>query len=77
MIVTSSASSHQNSRSNQPALVDIDATQATVIAIDINSIMPGWRSRSSATAPARNGWPPHAKMNVPSTGPIHPTPSIS
>jgi hypothetical protein len=58
MIVTSAASSHQNSRSNSPRLVASDATYATVIAIAISSIIPGARSRTSATAPARNGQPP-------------------
>ena len=74
MIVTRAASSHQNSRSNQPRLVAIDADQATVMAMAISSIIPGARSRSSTTAPARNGQPPHKKTNVPSTGPTQATP---
>ena len=41
-------------RARSPAL----ATNATVIAIAISSIIPGWRSRSSPTAPVRNGQPP-------------------
>ena len=41
MIVTSAASSHQNSRSNQPRLDAIDDAHATVIAIAISSIIPG------------------------------------
>ena len=41
MIVTSAASSHQKFRSNQLRLVAIDATYATVIAIEISNIIPG------------------------------------
>ena len=59
MIVTSAASSHQNSRSNQPKLVAIDADHATVMAMAISSIIPGARSRISARAPAKKGQPPH------------------
>ncbi len=58
MIVTSAASSHQNSRSNQPNVVASEATNATVMAMPISSIIPGWRSRDSRTAPTRNGLPP-------------------
>ena len=57
-MVTSAASSHQKSRSNTPRLVASDATYATVIAIEISSIMPGARSRASRTPPTRNGQPP-------------------
>jgi hypothetical protein len=39
-----------------------------VIAIDMSSIIPGWRSRSSATAPARNGHPPHTNTIESRTG---------
>jgi len=35
-----------------------EATNATLIAIAISSIMPGCRDRSSATPPFRNGVPP-------------------
>ena len=41
MMVTSRASSHQNSRSNHPSDVAIDAVHATVMAMAIRSIMPG------------------------------------
>ncbi len=76
-MVTSRASSHQNSRSNHPSDVAIDAVHATVMAMAIRSIMPGARSRISATAPARNGHPPQANTKVPSTGPTHATPDSS
>ena len=39
----SAASSHQKSRSNRSRLVAIDATNATVMAIAMSSIIPGWR----------------------------------
>ena len=42
-----------------------------MIAIAISSIIPGWRSRTSATPPARNGQPPHKNTTEPSTGPTH------
>ncbi len=58
MIVTSAASSHQKSRSNAPNVVASEAAYATVIAIEISSIMPGARSRTSRTPPTRNGQPP-------------------
>ena len=76
-MVTSAASSHQNSRSNQPRLDAIDAAHATLIAMAISNIMPGARSRTSSTAPSRNGQPPQKKTNVPSTGPTHATPARS
>ncbi len=57
-MVTSAASSHQNSRSNQPRAVAIEAAKATVIAIPMSSIIPGVRWRISCTAPRRNGLPP-------------------
>ena len=34
----------------------------------MSSIIPGWRSRTSATPPTRNGQPPHQNTNEPSTG---------
>ncbi len=40
-MVTRAASSHQNSRSNQPNAVAIEAAKATVIAIPMSSIIPG------------------------------------
>jgi hypothetical protein len=58
MITISAASSHQNSSSNQPSVVAALARNATVIAMPINSIIPGRRSAASSTAPARNGQPP-------------------
>ena len=64
----SAASSHQNSRSNRPRLVAADATKATVMAMPMSSIIPGWRDRISETAPVRNGQPPYAKTAVPRTG---------
>ena len=36
-----------------------DDAYATVIANAISSIIPGWRFRTSATAPFKNGVPPH------------------
>jgi hypothetical protein len=56
--VTRAASSHQKSRSHSPRLVASEAAYATVIAIEISSIIPGARSRISPRAPARNGHPP-------------------
>ena len=44
------------------------------MAIEISSIIPGWRSRISATPPARNGQPPHQNTTEPSTGPSHDDP---
>ena len=70
----SAASSHQKSRSNQPSDVAADATKATVTAIEMSSIMPGWRARISSTPPRRNGLPPHTKTTAPSTGATHPAP---
>jgi hypothetical protein len=58
MITISAASSHQNSRSSSPSTVAELATKATEIASAISVIIPGWRARSSDTAPARNGRPP-------------------
>ena len=59
-MTTSSASSHQKSRSRPPtpSVVSPLATNATVIAIATSSIIPGRRLRISATAPVRNGQPP-------------------
>jgi hypothetical protein len=74
MMVTSAASSHQKSSSNQPREVAIDATKATVMAMAISSIIPGWRARSSWAPPARNGQPPQKKMTEPRTGPTSSTP---
>ena len=48
-----------------------------MIAIAISSIIPGWRSRTSATPPARNGQPPHKNTNEPSTGPTQAMPGKS
>lgn len=75
MIVTRAANSHQNSRSNHPRLDAIDDDHATVMAIAISNIIPGARSRSSDTAPFKNGQPPQTYTNVPSTGPTQATPS--
>ncbi len=61
MITTSSASSHQKSSpwSSRCSVEPHDETNATVIARPISSIIPGWRDRTSETAPVRNGQPPH------------------
>ena len=70
MIVTSAASSHQNSRSNHPSVVAIDAAHATVMAMAISSIIPGARSRTSAHGAGQER--PAAvdrTRTVPSTGP--------
>ena len=71
MITISRASSHQNSRSNTPNRVATLAPKATRMAREISSIMPGWRLRSSARPPSRNGRPPYRKTIVPSTGATH------
>ena len=44
------------------------ATKATVMAIEMRSIMPGRHWRTSWKPPFRNGQPPHRKMKVPRTG---------
>ena len=71
----SSASSHQKSRSwcSTSRLAPHDATNATVMARAMSSIIPGARERISSIAPLRNGRPPHTNMTVPSTGEIHET----
>jgi hypothetical protein len=74
MIVTRRASSHQKSRSKYSRAVAALATKATVMAIEIRSIIPGRHSRASWRPPFRNGQPPQAKMKVPRTGAIHPDP---
>ena len=56
-----------------PRLAPQDATNATVIASAISSIIPGFRARSSPTAPVRNGRPPHTYMTVPRIGEIQAT----
>ncbi len=68
------ANSHQNSRSNHPNVVASDAAKATTIAMPIRSIIPGWRSLASRTAPFRNGDPPYTKITVPRTGAIQSDP---
>jgi len=35
-----------------------EATKATVMAIAISSIIPGWRARNSVSPPFRKGMPP-------------------
>jgi len=60
-----------------PRLVASDATYATVIAMAMSSIIPGWRRRSSARAPSRNGQPAQKKTNEPSSGPIQSMPAKS
>ena len=68
-----SASSHQKSScpSRMERLAPQDATNATVIASAMRSIMPGFRDFNSESAPVRNGLPPHTYITVPSTGDIH------
>jgi len=75
MITMSSASSHQNSSwwCSRPRLAPSDATAATVIARPMSSIIPGCRARISATAPVRNGRPPHRYITSPSSGETHAT----
>ncbi len=60
-----------------PSVVTQDATNATVIAIEISSIIPGRRDFSSLQPPVRNGCPPYTKITVPSTGAISPEPGKS
>ena len=43
----------------------------------MSSIIPGCRTRSSATPPARNGHPPHKNTIVPRTGPSRSLPGNS
>ena len=59
MMTTRAASSHQKSRPKRPSDVAQLARNATVIAMAIRSIIPGWRLRTSPAAPARNGHPPY------------------
>ena len=47
------------------------------MAIAMSSIIPGWRARTSAIPPPRNGQPPHQNTNEPSTGPSHDMPGNS
>ena len=60
MMGTSSASSHQKSRSKppRPRLVTHEAMKATLMAMAISSIIPGLRVLSSLRPPLRNGRPP-------------------
>ena len=58
MITTSADSSHQNSRSNSPSVEAALATNATVIASETSSIIPGARRRISDHAPERKTEPP-------------------
>lgn len=73
MITTRSASSHQNSSSagSKPRVAANEDPNATVMPRLMSIIMPGFRSRSSATAPVRNGLPPHTYMTVPRIGDTH------
>ncbi len=66
----SSASSHQKSSwwLSSPRLAPRDDTKATVMARATSSIIPGLAARISASAPARNGFPPHTYITVPRTG---------
>ncbi len=79
MITISSASSHQKSRlcGSTPRLAPHDATNATVMARPISSIIPGARERISLIAPVRNGRPPQRYITVPSSGDTHCDPANS
>jgi hypothetical protein len=61
----------------EPNDVARDATYATVMALPMSSIIPGWRARSSEIAPVRSGRPPYAKMIVPSREDSHTCPGNS
>jgi hypothetical protein len=74
IIVTRRASSHQKSRSKKPNVVAALATNATIIAMAMRSIMPGCLDLASSKPPLRNGQPPQVKMKVPRTGATHPEP---
>ena len=58
MTVMSVASSHQTSTSKTPSVAAHEVANATTIARLMSVIIPGWRSRSSVAAPARNTRPP-------------------
>ncbi len=58
MITTNADSSHQNSRSNGPSVEAALTTNATMIASETSSILPGGRRRISDHAPGRNTDPP-------------------
>ncbi|MDI2023326.1 hypothetical protein PJL18_03874 [Paenarthrobacter nicotinovorans] len=60
MMATSNASSHQKSKSKFPIrrVVAQDATNATVMAMEISSIIPGCRVFNSLIPPLSNGCPP-------------------
>ena len=76
MIAINAASSHQKSNpDSNPKVVATEATNATVIAIAINNIIPGRRRRTSSTPPAKNGHPPYQKTTVPNTGASHREPA--
>ena len=61
MMTTRRASSHQKSSwwSRRPSVAPHEATNATVMAMPMSSIMPGLRALTSSIAPVRNGQPPH------------------
>ena len=59
------ASSHQISTSKRPRVAAQLVTKATVMAIAMSVIIPGWRSRTSGAAPRRKTPPPYRKMIVP------------
>ena len=58
-------------------MVTHEATNATAIAIEMSSIIPGRRDFSSLQPPVRNGCPPYTKITVPRTGAISPAPGKS
>ena len=68
MIVTSVASSNQRSTSIHPISVATDAPNATTNPIEMSSIIPGRRARSSSQPPRRKTGPPQANVSVPNSG---------
>ena len=58
MMVTSVASSHQSDSPGYPSATARLKKKATLIAKEMSVIIPGRRSRSSRSPPARNTQPP-------------------
>src|SRR4051794_9542705 len=67
MIVTSVASSHHRSEPGNPKVTARLNPNATMIASEMSVIIPGRRSRSSATAPRMNTEPPYPNTSAPNT----------
>ena len=68
MMETSVASSNHRSTSIHPSSVATDAPNATSKPMEMSSIMPGCRDRSSSHPPRRKTGPPHANTKVPNSG---------